>query len=603
MGFNFSQRAYSNPTIFKVAVSISIMIIMSSLTGIFQAMEWSLWDRFFRWRSREVPDPDIVIVTIDESDINQVEQWPVSDNLLADLLEEVKAQNPRVIGLNLYRNLPIGEGQARLEEIYRTTPNLIGIKKTVGIEVAPPEILEAAGQIGFTDLMLDKDGVVRRSLVTVDSGDPDHPEASLSTQLALKFLEKEGIAVELEEPRWRSPFDRRTYVRLGKAVFTPFLENDGGYVRADHGGFQLLLNYRSTPKSFFTVSMRDVLRGEMPPELVQDVKTPALQDRIVLIGIVANSIRDSLETPLSKDALNHSTMMPGVFIHAQATSQLIRAAKDGRPLFRVWSEPGEWCWIFLWSAIGAGGRWYLLSLKPLKRRVFAHNLLFAGYLVVGAIALVGFSYGSFLLGWWVPVIPAYFAFASSVLLIGSYYNHELQKLASLDSLTQVANRRYFEEYLYQTWWKCERDQSPLSLIMCDIDEFKPYNDHYGHQQGDHCLKQVVASIQETLRTSDLMARYGGEEFVIILPKTNEEGACQVAQRICQQVRSLNLEHQTSTTIPYVTVSCGVSSVIVHPQLSPLELIDSADQALYQAKAEGRNRVAFQHYPPQLPPIT
>jgi adenylate cyclase len=245
--------------------------------------------------------------------------------------------------------------------------------------------------------------------------------------------------------------------------------------------------------------------------------------------------------------------------------------------------------------LGSGGRFLLLKINSFNRRLLVQNLLLVGYLTSGAIAIVGFSYGAFLLGWWVPAVPVYLAFGLSVVAMGSYHGYELQKLATLDALTQVANRRYFEEYLYQIWWKCERDKKPVALIMCDIDHFKLYNDCYGHQLGDRCLQQVVRSIQQDLRTSDLIARYGGEEFIIVLPNTDKAGACHVAERICQKVAALQVEHQQSPTASHVTVSCGVSSVIAHPQLGPVELIASADKALYLAKEEGRNRVSFQDY--------
>ncbi|NJN72024.1 MAG: diguanylate cyclase [Limnothrix sp. RL_2_0] len=544
------------------------------------------------------------MITIDEEDLQEFGQWPFSDKLLAQLLNKVKAQEPRVIGLNLFRNLPVETGKSELEEIYRTTPNLIGAKRTVGIEIAPPKILEESGQVGFSDVIADPDGTIRRALVSINIQGTDLAENSLSTQLALTFLEKDGILPEeVQKSRWWSLFDKRKYFRLGKSVFAQLSRNDGGYVRVDHGGFQLLLNYRIDPYNFDMISMRNFMEGNIPPRLVRDVNQPILKDRLVLIGVVSDSSGARLYTPFSKNKSedNKGSTMPGVFVHAHATSQLVRAAKDGRPLLRVWPQEAEWFWLFGWAIAGAGIRWYLLNIETLNRRVLTQNACLGGVLAAGAIALVGFGYSSFLIGFWVPMVSAYAAFFLAAMVMGSYHNHELQKLATLDGLTQIANRRYFEEYLYKIWWKCEREKRPISLIMCDIDHFKLYNDHYGHQLGDRCLQQVVASIQQTLRTSDLMARYGGEEFVIILPKTDKGGACHVANRICQTVAELQLKHDKSPTSPHITVSCGVSSVEAHSQLSPVELIASADKALYVAKAEGRNRTSFRPYQ-NLPPL-
>lgn len=169
-------------------------------------------------------------------------------------------------------------------------------------------------------------------------------------------------------------------------------------------------------------------------------------------------------------------------------------------------------------------------------------------------------------------------------------NHELQRLAAIDSLTQVANRRRFDEYLQQEWQRMLREQLPLSLILCDIDCFKLYNDTYGHQAGDDCLRQVAQVIQNAAkRAIDLPARYGGEEFAVILPNTDQEGAILVAQDIQTGVKELGISHSASKVCDTVTVSLGVSNTIPSVITSPELLINAADKALYQAKAEGRDR--------------
>ena len=169
-------------------------------------------------------------------------------------------------------------------------------------------------------------------------------------------------------------------------------------------------------------------------------------------------------------------------------------------------------------------------------------------------------------------------------------NQELQRLAVLDGLTQLANRRCFDEYLNSEWQRLAREQAPLSLILGDIDFFKPYNDTYGHQAGDECLRAVASAIQRTVkRSADLVARYGGEEFAIILPNTMAEGAIQVAEKIRAEVKALAIAHVNSPTSQQITVSLGIASVIPTPESSPATLIAAADTALYQAKAAGRDR--------------
>jgi diguanylate cyclase (GGDEF)-like protein/PAS domain S-box-containing protein len=169
-------------------------------------------------------------------------------------------------------------------------------------------------------------------------------------------------------------------------------------------------------------------------------------------------------------------------------------------------------------------------------------------------------------------------------------NKRLHCLASVDGLTQIANRRHFDEYLEKEWRRMAREQLPLALILCDIDFFKLYNDTYGHQPGDICLQQVSGAIRLALkRPADLVARYGGEEFAVILPNTSAIGAFMVAESIRSMVKSLEIVHVNSPVNPYVTLSLGVCSMVPSSDNSPRQLIAAADMALYQAKAEGRDR--------------
>lgn len=170
-------------------------------------------------------------------------------------------------------------------------------------------------------------------------------------------------------------------------------------------------------------------------------------------------------------------------------------------------------------------------------------------------------------------------------------NEELLQLASTDVLTQVANRRAFDERLRQEWQRLAREQQPLSLILIDIDFFKSYNDTYGHPAGDTCLCQVASMLQVAAkRPADLVARYGGEEFVILLPNTEELGATQVALEIQTGVRSLNLPHSGSLCSHQVTLSMGMACTVPQLDIHFSDLIARADRALYQAKHAGRDRI-------------
>lgn len=168
-------------------------------------------------------------------------------------------------------------------------------------------------------------------------------------------------------------------------------------------------------------------------------------------------------------------------------------------------------------------------------------------------------------------------------------NEELAKLINIDKLTQVANRRCFENRIETAWQRLSRQQQPLSLIFIDIDCFKLYNDWYGHQIGDYCLNQVAQAIDSCVnRAEDLTARFGGEEFVVLLPDTDQNSAISVAEKIQKRVRGLKIPHETSKVSPHVTCSMGVVSIIPNQGVSIKSFISSADAAMFRAKGLGRN---------------
>ena len=168
-------------------------------------------------------------------------------------------------------------------------------------------------------------------------------------------------------------------------------------------------------------------------------------------------------------------------------------------------------------------------------------------------------------------------------------NEELQKLSSLDGLTGIANRRRLDEFLQSECLRSARENTILSFILIDIDFFKPYNDNYGHLAGDGCLRKVATALSEVIhRPADLVARYGGEEFGVILPNTDIKGASKLAGVLCEKIKSLALRHEFSEAGKYVTISMGVASKVACEGSSPMDIINMADGALYEAKDSGRD---------------
>ncbi len=380
------------------APGVAGVLLLIRLLGWMQVLEWMAFDQFFRWRPPEPADPRVVIVGVTEQDLNQLQRWPTDDATLATAIAQIQAQQPRAIGLDLYRNFPIDPGYADLEQLYKRSPNLIGITKKGGSNqqgrVDPPAVLQNLGQVAANDVMIDGDGKIRRGLLYWTSEDGDALE-SLGFRLALIYLAAKGIQPQPGSTASNPP------LKLGNAVF-PFVEpNDGSYVNADAGGYQMILNWRGPAGSFHTVSLTDVLQGRVPAE--------TFRDRVVLLGTTAESLKDLFYTPYSGTSITTPEKMAGVEIQATIASQVISAALTNRPLIQVWSDWAELSWIVGWSTVGAVVAWIL---RAPEKSIIALSLL-EGTLIVGA-------YLAFLQGWWIPVAPAAIAVASSAIAITGY---------------------------------------------------------------------------------------------------------------------------------------------------------------------------------------
>jgi diguanylate cyclase (GGDEF)-like protein len=171
-------------------------------------------------------------------------------------------------------------------------------------------------------------------------------------------------------------------------------------------------------------------------------------------------------------------------------------------------------------------------------------------------------------------------------------NLQLLTLSSTDGLTGIANRRRFDEVLHSEWSRAQRSGSTLSLALIDVDWFKKYNDHYGHQAGDDCLRMVADTLKaNALRAGDFVARYGGEEFVVITASLERDQALAYAQKLCRAMEAKALPHEASA-FGHVSISVGVAAVTPMPSKSPSELLKKADEALYLAKSQGRNHAVL-----------
>ncbi|MEG4274609.1 MULTISPECIES: CHASE2 domain-containing protein [unclassified Microcoleus] len=435
------------------ASAVASTVIVMRWFGFFQVWEWAAFDQFVRWRPAEPIDSRIVIVEIKEADLQKY-GYPISDAVLAQLLQKLHAGKPRAIGLDIYRDLPTQPGNAELLKTFKTIPNLIGIElmpDETRLGVRPPPVLEALDRIGFNNVVIDADSKVRRTLLYAWPGD-GKTHQSFALRLALLYLEGEGI----------SPLPARvdpTYLQLGKGVFRPFQPNDGAYVRSDSRGYQILTNLRGPRGSFRTASMSDVLSGTVPADLVRS--------RVVLIGSNAPSLKDFYQNSYSSGWFSPPQQIPGVELQAHFLSQILSAALDGRGGINVWPEAAELLWILLWSWAGAKVSW---NLRSLGRSAYC--------LLSICLCLSTSLYLALLVGWWLPLIPPILSLVGSGAAVVGYLAHLQEELKRSKEFLQslidtipdpifVKDRNHRCVVLNQAY--CRFIGYPLEILTCRTD--------------------------------------------------------------------------------------------------------------------------------------
>ncbi len=409
-------------SILIITPSVALTVIVGQSLGLFNLSEWKIRDEWVRQRSSQAIADEIVIVTIDERDIQSVRKWPIPDWALAQLLEKIRSQQPRAIGLDLYRDLPEGSGHDQLVQVFDNTPNLIGVEKITGERVNPPPELKKKDQVGLADLVLDGDRFVRRALLTAeDAKEQNTIKAGLATLVALKYLEAEKISLESIDPQ-------KQKFRLGKEIYLPLQNQEAGYTDADLGGYQILLNWHGSETAFRTVPMRDVLAGKIPANL--------MRDRMVFIGSIASSTNDFFSTPFSS-WISAQKPTPGVVVHANIAHQLVRGAKTGKSSLHGVSGTFMSLWIVWWSVVGSTGSWLLSSSKL---RIPGGKILWATIGISGAFVWGG--YGMFLHGVLIPVTPALAAFIGSVIATTNSYKQ--RKLEETNRQLEIANSQLLD---------------------------------------------------------------------------------------------------------------------------------------------------------------
>ncbi len=454
---SFKSKPTRSPAAFGLLISTLVFMSVAGLryAGMLQMLELSAYDCYVRYRPHvQKQDPGIVLVTISEEDIRQLAQWPISDDTMAELLENILEDNPRGIGMDIYRDIPVQPGRERLGRVFSEHGRLVLVRK-LGDEttsgVPPPYAATEDNLVGFNDLLVDPDGIVRRGLLFMDDGQTSY--YSFDLLLTLLYLEKEGISPGMDpsNPQW---------LRLGKTTFAPLEKNDGGYVGMDARGYQFLLDFSRAGASFSSFSIVDVLSKRTPGE--------AFRDKLVIIGSVAESTNDFFFVPVAGSQGFHNRLW-GLELHAGIVSQLIGAALYGDAPMGFISEGYEWAWILLWCLIG-----YALSLRIRSLPWFVLMNLCA------VAALIFIAFLAFGKGFWVPMAPPALACLMSAAAVTAYMSHQekaqkalLMQLFSSHVSRDVAEAMWAERDRFMDGGRPRSQNLVATVLFTDLKGFTP----------------------------------------------------------------------------------------------------------------------------------
>ncbi|BAY49131.1 serine/threonine protein kinase with Chase2 sensor [Scytonema sp. HK-05] len=369
-------------TVLVISLGITALILGVRELKWLESWELRAYDQMLRLRPTEAPDPRILLVTVTEDDLRQY-RWPVSDSKMNELLAKLESYQPRVIGINIYRpeQTNLGASLKRRDNIVSTCAF-----SSVGLpEIAPPSNFPI-DNVGFIDLISDKDGIVRRSLLFANS--PKDKKCttnfSFAALLAIKYLEKQGIEPDFSDENNFKLVDAHS--QKVKASFKILDSNAGGYKSMDDGGYQIMLNYRHPDSLAQEITFSQALKGNINPNWIKD--------RLVIIGTKSPSLHPGFYTPYN--ALpNQPARMPAVFIHAQIASQMLSTVLDKRPVIWYFSGSAESMWVWGWSLVGGVLAWRI-----------QHSLFLGLAHGIAIVTLFGLCYVLFLQGGWIPLVPS-----------------------------------------------------------------------------------------------------------------------------------------------------------------------------------------------------
>jgi adenylate cyclase len=526
---------------------VSGLLLLLREAGGLEALELEAYDCFTRMRCERLPaDPRIVLISIGEKDLQTQGTWPVNDATLAGALRIILRGEPLAIGVDLFRDVPVPPGQEELHAVLTENRNIIGVMKFGPQGVWPHQALQGTDQSGFNDILVDPGGIVRRALLYLDDGKTVF--YSFPLRLAILYLEALGIQAQADPSRTEC-------MRLGEKTILPFEPNDGGYVRADARGYQFLLDFHGAGREFRSFSLQDLLSG--------GIDEATFRDKIVLIGVVAQSVKDFFYTPLSR-SFYEGQHMAGVALHGHATSQLLRFAFGQSSPIRSLGENQEMAWTLLWGLMG--GAVGLMIRSPWRFSV-------AG--LAGLLVLVASVYLAFMKNWWIPLIPPGMGWTLSAVMGTAYVSNREKRERNL--LMQIFSRHVSKEIAETIWQQRHeflengrpRPQKVIATtLFSDLRGFTTVSEKFAPEDLMDWLNTYLEAMAKVIVAHNgVIDNYAGDgikaNFGIPVPRSKEEeiqrdafNAVKCALAMEKEMEQLNKVWQESH-LPAVGMRVGI----------------------------------------------
>jgi adenylate cyclase len=462
---------------------LSFLLVMGlRSTGALEYLELAAYDTFMRMKPGISSEKSrIALIEISEKDILQQGRWPLTDNTVSRILWKLSRLKPRAIGLDIFRDIPVPPGTKELNSVLTENPRIIAVKKFGNGGIPPPLVLRGTGQVGFNDIIVDPDGIVRRGLLFLDDGKT--VSYSFGLLLALLYLEREGIFA-------RPDLVNSQYLRLGKSTIRPFEGNDGGYVRADAKGYQYLIDFGANSSPPESYSLEALLSGKIAPERIRD--------RIVLVGVSAQSVKDFFNIPSSR-GLQEAKAIAGIVLHAHIVNQLVALGLGESMPITTTSERQEMLWILVWSLLGG-----VIGFRVRS------PWLFSIFACAGLLVLWAATYLAFCKYWWVPSVPPAMTWLISAAVVTAYISNQEKKqrailmhLFSKHVSPEVANSIWAQRSQFLRGSRPDSKKMTVTVLFSDLRNFTSLAENMEPQSLIDWLNTYMESM------ADLIMEHGG----------------------------------------------------------------------------------------------